>query len=178
MAEHGLCLSAEHEHQVAALEHTGHTVILVAYDPVVLVAVPAEGGAECKAEGGAECKAEGGAECKAEGGATAEEAHEACETRRRALPLAGAIAMADALKPEAPSVIKQLKAMGIACWMVSGDNERTAAHIAAAAGLHPAHVVSGVKVRRRANTNVVHACSKQSMLYRSSRRCGWTGAAA
>ena len=61
------------------------------------------------------------------------------------LLLAGALAVADSLKPDARPVVKQLQQRGIEVWMISGDNERTAAHIAAEAGLHAARVVAGVK---------------------------------
>ena len=62
-----------------------------------------------------------------------------------ALVLAGAIAVSDTLKPDAPSVVRQLTQQGMQVWMVSGDNPRTAAHIAALAGIAPEHVVAGVK---------------------------------
>jgi len=44
--------------------------------------------------------------------------------------LVGAIAVADTVKPEAAKVVSKLKAMGIAVWMVTGDNKRTANAIA------------------------------------------------
>jgi len=59
--------------------------------------------------------------------------------------LAGAVAVADSLKPDAFAVVKQLTRQGIQVWMVSGDNERTAEHIASEAGLHLSRVVAGVK---------------------------------
>ena len=61
------------------------------------------------------------------------------------LYLAGALAVADSLKPDAHAVVRQLRRGGATVWMVSGDNERTAAHIAAQAGLDPSCVVAGVK---------------------------------
>jgi len=67
------------------------------------------------------------------------------EDRPPTLLLAGALAVADSLKPDARPVVKQLQQRGIEVWMISGDNERTAAHIAAEAGLHAARVVAGVK---------------------------------
>ncbi|MFP4317017.1 MAG: heavy metal translocating P-type ATPase [Desulfovibrionales bacterium] len=45
------------------------------------------------------------------------------------------LAIADRLKPEAPAVIKRLKAMGITPVMLTGDNQRTARAVAAQAGI-------------------------------------------
>jgi Cu+-exporting ATPase len=59
--------------------------------------------------------------------------------------IAGALAVADSLKPDAPAVVKQLTQLGMKVWMISGDNERTAAHIAAQAGIDLMYVVAGVK---------------------------------
>ena len=61
------------------------------------------------------------------------------------LELSGAIGVSDTLKDDAPSVVRQLTRQGMQVWMVSGDNERTAAHIAQLAGIHPSRVVAGVK---------------------------------
>ena len=61
------------------------------------------------------------------------------------LELSGAIGVSDTLKDDAPSVVRQLTRQGMQVWMVSGDNERTAAHIAHLAGIHPSRVVAGVK---------------------------------
>ncbi len=49
--------------------------------------------------------------------------------------LIGLIAIADALKPDAKEAISQLKNMGIANVMISGDNQRTALAIAKEAGI-------------------------------------------
>ena len=49
--------------------------------------------------------------------------------------LLGMIAVADALKPESPEAIRQLKNMGIKVVMLTGDNERTAAAIGKRAGV-------------------------------------------
>lgn len=61
------------------------------------------------------------------------------------LILAGALAVADTLKPDASSVVAQLRQHGMQVWMVSGDNVRTARHIAAQAGIAEECVVAGVK---------------------------------
>jgi Cu+-exporting ATPase len=47
----------------------------------------------------------------------------------------GLIAIADRIRPEARSVIAQLKELGVEAVMITGDNERTAAAIAAQAGI-------------------------------------------
>ena len=52
--------------------------------------------------------------------------------RETALSILGPLA-----SPEVP--------LGLQVWMVSGDNERTAEHIASEAGLHLSRVVAGVK---------------------------------
>lgn len=44
--------------------------------------------------------------------------------------LCGAIAVADVVKPEAKSVLRNLSRMGFKTWMLTGDNKRTAANIA------------------------------------------------
>lgn len=44
--------------------------------------------------------------------------------------LAGVIAVADVIKPEAPAVVERLKSMGVEVAMITGDNERTAKAIA------------------------------------------------
>ena len=54
----------------------------------------------------------------------------------------GIIAVADTIKPEAPSAIGQLHNMGIKTVMLTGDNERTAKAIAQQAGID--NVVAGV----------------------------------
>jgi len=49
--------------------------------------------------------------------------------------LAGALAMADALRPEAREMIARLKTMGVETVLLTGDNEKTAGRIAAEAGI-------------------------------------------
>ena len=49
--------------------------------------------------------------------------------------LVGVLAVADTLKPEAQSVVAELKALGIEVAMVTGDNQRTASTIAAQLGI-------------------------------------------
>ena len=59
--------------------------------------------------------------------------------------LAGALALADALKPEAPAVIEQLRRMNVEVSMVTGDNGRAAARLGAACGIAPERIVAGVR---------------------------------
>ncbi|MFA6048834.1 MAG: heavy metal translocating P-type ATPase [Candidatus Micrarchaeia archaeon] len=47
----------------------------------------------------------------------------------------GAIAVADPIKPTSQEAVRRLGKMGIACWMITGDNERTARAIAKQAGI-------------------------------------------
>eukprot|EP00026_Physarum_polycephalum_P002085 Phypoly_transcript_02089.p1 GENE.Phypoly_transcript_02089~~Phypoly_transcript_02089.p1 ORF type:complete len:954 (+),score=145.65 Phypoly_transcript_02089:41-2902(+) len=49
--------------------------------------------------------------------------------------LAGYMAIADQIKPEALATIRALKKMGVLSWMVTGDNRRTANAIAAQVGI-------------------------------------------
>ena len=63
---------------------------------------------------------------------------------------ASAVAVADSLKLDAHAVVKQLTQRGIHVWMVSGDHERTARHIARKAGIAAERVVAGVKPEAKA----------------------------
>jgi len=49
--------------------------------------------------------------------------------------LAGAVTLADTLKPEAAAVLSQLREMGVQLWICSGDNERTVRHLAQQLGV-------------------------------------------
>ncbi len=49
--------------------------------------------------------------------------------------LAGALALADIVRPEAKEAVARLKAMGVACMMLTGDNRLVAERVAAAVGL-------------------------------------------
>lgn len=119
MHENGLALSAAQEAEVAALESQGNTVVLAALG---LVDVGREG-----REGG------GGKEGSGAEGNSSQ------------LELSGALAVSDSLKPDAYAVVRQLRSSGLDVWMISGDNQRTAVHIAREAGLEPEFVVAGVK---------------------------------
>ena len=60
----------------------------------------------------------------------------------------GFIAVADTLKETAPAAVAELKKMGIAVYMLTGDNARTAAAIASQAGID--HVVAEVLPEQKA----------------------------
>lgn len=64
--------------------------------------------------------------------------------------VAGIIAVSDTLRPEAAGVVAALQKSYGDVWMVSGDNERTARHIASLAGIPPDKVIAGVKPEGKA----------------------------
>ena len=58
--------------------------------------------------------------------------------------------VSDSLKPEAFSVVRWLERRNIEVWLVSGDNERTAAHMGREAGIDPDRVLAEVKPKGKA----------------------------
>ena len=56
----------------------------------------------------------------------------------------GLIAVGDELKPGAPEAIAALGRDGLAVWLLTGDHERTATHVASLAGIAPERVIAGV----------------------------------
>jgi Cu+-exporting ATPase len=62
--------------------------------------------------------------------------------------LAGAIAIADPLKPDAAAVVQELRALGLDVWMLTGDNRQTAQAIARQVGIE--HVLAEVKPGEKA----------------------------
>lgn len=63
--------------------------------------------------------------------------------------LLGALAVADTLKAESKETVEHLGRMGVAVWMVTGDNQRTAAAIARQAGI--SRVAAGVLPQEKAD---------------------------
>ncbi|MFL5758887.1 MAG: heavy metal translocating P-type ATPase [Thermomicrobiales bacterium] len=57
---------------------------------------------------------------------------------------AAVIAVADIVRPESAQAVAELQAMGLEVWMVTGDNERTAAAVARAVGIDQEHVLANV----------------------------------
>ncbi|MEQ1834620.1 MAG: copper-translocating P-type ATPase, partial [Candidatus Eisenbacteria bacterium] len=58
--------------------------------------------------------------------------------------LLGLLGLADTLRPEAPEVVRALRARGLQVWMITGDHVRTAHAIAVPAGIAAANVLAGV----------------------------------
>lgn len=59
--------------------------------------------------------------------------------------LLGVIAIRDRLKPEAPEVIRQIEAMGLQVWMLTGDRQETAHAIANQLGIPTERAIAEVK---------------------------------
>ena len=55
---------------------------------------------------------------------------------------AGAIEIADTIKPEAAAAVRRLRDMGLAVWMITGDRQETAGAVAHEAGIE--HVLAGI----------------------------------
>ncbi|QSO52840.1 copper-translocating P-type ATPase [Alicyclobacillus curvatus] len=63
--------------------------------------------------------------------------------------LLGIIAMADTIKSDAITTVRELSDMGIEVWMITGDNERTASAVAAQVGIK--NVIAGVMPQDKAS---------------------------
>ncbi|EUC44282.1 hypothetical protein COCMIDRAFT_6355 [Bipolaris oryzae ATCC 44560] len=64
--------------------------------------------------------------------------------------LACTFSIADALRPEAHSVIAALQARGISTWMLSGDNPTTANAVGAQVGIPASNIIAGVLPKEKA----------------------------
>ena len=73
------------------------------------------------------------------------------DSKVAALALRGMVAVSDTLKPEARAVLSHLQARGLECWMVTGDNARTAHYVAELAGVPPDRVLAEVKPQGKAD---------------------------
>ncbi|TPX67403.1 hypothetical protein SpCBS45565_g03823 [Spizellomyces sp. 'palustris'] len=58
--------------------------------------------------------------------------------------LLGILAISDVIRPEAPAVIQALQRRGVAVWMITGDNTRTAQAVARQLGIHEEQVLSHI----------------------------------
>jgi Cu+-exporting ATPase len=65
--------------------------------------------------------------------------------------IAGLIAVADALRPETPEAIEEMRALGLDVWMLTGDHRGTAEAIAQQAGIPADHVIAEVLPEQKAN---------------------------
>ena len=154
MRDNGIVIDASQEELMSTLEGQGNTCVLaaVAHEEGGTSGGGEHGGRIGGGGTGVQSSTTGGTAGDATGdGVTGDDAtsdgasaggQQHVWTRLR---LAGMIAVSDSLKPDAATIVRQLHRSGKQVWMVSGDNERTARHIAVLAGIAPEHVCAGVR---------------------------------
>ena len=69
--------------------------------------------------------------------------HSSSSSPSSSMVLVGCLALSDELKASARPTVLALQRLGIACWMVTGDNLAAAHHAAAACGIRRERVVAG-----------------------------------
>lgn len=84
--------------------------------------------------------------------------------------LACAFAIADPLRPEATSVIRQLKKRGIDVWMLSGDNQITANAVGAQVGIAASNIIAGVLPDQKAE-KITYLQKTLSKTHKSTFSC-------
>ena len=128
LAEHGLALRSHEDDKAIAFEERGCTAVFVATDAFGPKLPAAE----------------------TEEPQWPDQSGRVAGSDSRALLVAGIIAVSDTLKPEAHAVVAALERGYGKVWMLSGDNERTAKHVAGLAGIAPERVIAGVKPEGKA----------------------------
>ena len=64
--------------------------------------------------------------------------------------LVAVLSISDPIRPEAPAIIRTLRNRGTAVWLLSGDNQTTAAAVALQVGINPDNVIAGVLPTQKA----------------------------
>ena len=172
LRSHGLRLSSAQDQRMRGLEATGCTAVLVAYSEADEGVMKPDGGGVAEAGGvhgdgsalwavwndeGQRIDATGGASLGSDGGDGGDGGGRSTgrgggghDDGLPPLRLRGLIAVSDMLKTESAAVVRALQRGYGEVWMVSGDNERTARHIAQQAGIAAERVVAGVKPEGKA----------------------------
>jgi P-type Cu+ transporter len=65
--------------------------------------------------------------------------------------LAAMFAISDPIRPEAPAIISAINSRGTAVWLLSGDNQITAAVVARKLGINPDNIIAGVLPTQKAD---------------------------
>lgn len=75
----------------------------------------------------------------------------ATSTASSAFALSAAFAISDPIRPEAAEVVHELQRRGLSVWLLSGDNQITAATVGKAVGILPSNVIAGVLPEQKAD---------------------------